>query len=289
MLKPLTIEVFNSAYKPIPHGGLTGWDPNRQATWPASTATLIHGNSQSILVDALLTRSEGEQLADWVGHASDTPVSLIYVTHGHADHFFGAGPLLQQFSDARLVTRPEVVDEARQQREPATMAVWTSWFDGELDAEPAVPAALSSDHIDLDGHLLAILPIGGADGVTATVVHIPELDVVISGDIAYNGIHMWLAGSTPRSRVDWVASIDRIEALQPKTVIAGHRDPGAADDDAQRILDQSRQYVIDFGQAVSAADTPAEVVAAMMGSYADLGNPYTLYVAAASQFPPPHQ
>lgn len=281
----LTIDVFNGNYKPIPHGGLAGWDPDKQATWPASTATLIRGQRLGVLVDALLTRSEGEQLAQWVTRAPEMVLSHIYVTHGHADHFFGAGPLLRLFPDAELVTLPEALDEARKQTEPATMAAWSSWFHGQLDDHPAVPTALESDHIDLDGHQLQLLSVGGADGVTATVVHIPEQDVVVSGDIAYNGIHMWLVGSTPQSRADWIASIDRIETLQPKTVITGHRDPGVADDDAHRILDQSRSYISDFDQAVRSADAAADLVAAMLSSYGNFGNPYTLYAAAASQFP----
>src|SRR3954451_8017330 len=66
MSTTLTIDVFNGGDKPIPHGGLPGWDRNRQATWPASTATLISGSEHAVLIDALLTMSEGERLARWV-------------------------------------------------------------------------------------------------------------------------------------------------------------------------------------------------------------------------------
>lgn len=285
MSPKLTIDVFNGSYKPIPHGGVAGWDPNEQATWPASTATLIHSQRRGVLVDALLTRSEGEQLAQWVTRAPELDLSHVYITHGHADHFFGAGPLLRLFPDAKLVTLPEALDEAHQQIEPAAMAAWLSWFEGQLDDRPAVPTALESDCIDLEGHQLRLQSVGGADGVTATVVHVPELDVVVSGDIAYNGVHMWLVGSTPQSRTEWIASIDHIEALRPKTIITGHRDPSVADDDAHRILDQSRSYISDFDHAVSSADSAADLVATMVGRYGDFGNPYTLYAAAASQFP----
>ena len=60
----LSIDVFNSGYRPIPGG--PGWDDSTPASWPASTSTLISGYRDAVLVDALLTTSEGERLAVWV-------------------------------------------------------------------------------------------------------------------------------------------------------------------------------------------------------------------------------
>lgn len=63
----LTIDVFNSGYLPV-NGG-PGWDPRSIATWPASTATLIAGDRDAIVVDALMTIDEGHQLASWIDEA----------------------------------------------------------------------------------------------------------------------------------------------------------------------------------------------------------------------------
>ena len=51
----LSIDVFNSGYQPVPGG--PGWDDSAPATWPASTSTLISGDRDAVLVDALLTRA----------------------------------------------------------------------------------------------------------------------------------------------------------------------------------------------------------------------------------------
>ena len=59
----LSIDVFNSGYQPVPGG--PGWYDSAPATWPASTSTLISGDRDAVLVDALLTTGQGERLAVW--------------------------------------------------------------------------------------------------------------------------------------------------------------------------------------------------------------------------------
>ena len=51
MAKALSIDVFNSGYKPTPGG--PGWDDSTPATWPATTSTLIAGH-EALLVAARL-------------------------------------------------------------------------------------------------------------------------------------------------------------------------------------------------------------------------------------------
>jgi hypothetical protein len=195
-------------------------------------------------------------------------------------------PVLDAFPGAQLVACDQrVVDEARGQTTPAAMANWNSRFPGQLSQSPATPALISSQELDLDGHPLLFHTIGGADGVLATIVHLPETQSICSGDIAYNNIHMWLWKSTPDSRQAWLASLDAVAAFKPSTIITGHKDPDAPDDNATRVLDQSRHYIEDFDHTVAKSSTPQEVIDEMLARYPDYGNRYTLFLAALTQFP----
>jgi hypothetical protein len=166
------------------------------------------------------------------------------------------------------------------------MAFWNSMFAGQLSQSPVVPAWTSSSEFDLEGHPLLFRTIGRADaGAFATIVHVPEMRAVCSGDIVYNDIHMWLRDSTPDSREAWLASLDAVAGLEPSTIITGHRDPDAPDDNATRVLDQSRRYIEDFDHTVAKSSTPQEVIDEMLVMYPAYGNRYTLFVAAFSQFP----
>ena len=70
-----------------------------------------------------------------------------------------------------------------------------------------------------------------------------------------------------------LASLDAVAALKPSKIITGHKDPGAPDDNATRVLDQSRRYIEDFGQAVARSSTPREAVAVMLEKYPAYGKP----------------
>jgi len=58
-----------------------------------------------------------------------------------------------------------------------------------------------------------------------------------------------------------------------------------ADDNATRVLDQSRRYIEDFDQTVARSSTPLEVIDVMLAKYPAYGNRYTLFAAAVTQFP----
>src|SRR3989442_13847334 len=103
--------------------GLTRDPPpgKEQWMWVPTSATLIYGGRDAVLVDAFLTVEQAQALTEWVA-ASGKNLTAIYVTHGHADHFFGLGALLDRFPNARAVARPGVVKVMRQQAAPEYVA-----------------------------------------------------------------------------------------------------------------------------------------------------------------------
>ncbi|WP_433294021.1 hypothetical protein ACQP2F_32045 [Actinoplanes sp. CA-030573] len=93
-----------------------------------------------------------------------------------------------------------------------------------------------------------------------------------------------VAGHRRESRKAWLASLDAIAAFGAATVVTGHKDPDAPDDDARRVLDQSRRYLEDFEEAKAVSGTPREVIDRMLERYPAHGNRHTLWAAAYSQF-----
>jgi Metallo-beta-lactamase superfamily len=69
---------------------------------------------------------------DWVV-ASGKNLTTIYATHGHGDHFFGIGALLDRFPSARAVATRDVVKLMRQQASADVVAnFWSARFPDQI-------------------------------------------------------------------------------------------------------------------------------------------------------------
>jgi hypothetical protein len=67
------------------------------------------------------------------------------------------------------------------------------------------------------------------------------------------GVHLYLAESNAQTRRDWIAALDKIESLNPRAVIAGHKRPG--NEDSPKIIEETRQYIGDFDRAAGTTTT----------------------------------
>ena len=275
----LDFDVFTVDPKPIPSSVPGFEEAVGPATWPPSTSTLIWDEDGALLVDCLITEREGRELATWV-RSHDCEPGYVYITHPHADHFFGLPEVLAAFPDAEPVALAESIPAMEGQISPAYMRIWNGFFPGQLTGEPVVPAPLTGDTIPVGDSAATLIPVGTTDTEHSSVLYEPSLSLVVSGDVVYNQTHMWLRGSTPDSRASWMRALDAVAALEPRTIIAGHRHPDAADDDAHRQIGECRQYIADFEAAMEHSSSPAELIDRMMSAYPDLANPYTLWAAA---------
>jgi len=230
-----------------------------------------------------MTTAEGRELAAWVSQHR-RPLRAVYITHPHADHLFGLGPVLREHPEAQPVTLSEMVPAMREQASDGWVQIWEAFFPGQIEAPGTLPEPLDGDSLAIDGATIRFVPTGQTDTHLSSVVYVPDSATVVAGDVAYNGVHMWMYQSTPESRSSWLHALDIVESLSPSTVIAGHRDPGVRDDDAHRVLDESRIYIHDFEAALASSTSPQELIDTMTSKHGHLANPYTLWLAAFDQF-----
>jgi glyoxylase-like metal-dependent hydrolase (beta-lactamase superfamily II) len=266
-------DVFIGPFLPFEQGA---------GTFAATTSTLVTGPSEAVLIDAQHIRTDVAALAEFIGRRGKR-LTTIYVTHGHADHWYGAGELVARFPGARVVATAPVVEYINQAAEIEAQQ-WAAMF-GERVAKPtAVPETLDGLTIGLEGHELRIVEVGQGDIQPSTVVHIPDLDAVVAGDVVYNQIHAMLGLSGPSGWDRWLQSLDAIEKLDPQVIVCGHRKPESSDREVTRTLDETRSYISDFAEGAQRLGSPDELVELMKSKYPDFGNRWTLHFSAQSWF-----
>jgi glyoxylase-like metal-dependent hydrolase (beta-lactamase superfamily II) len=237
----------------------------------AIAATLIYGKKDAVLVDAYMTVKQADALADWVA-ASGKNLTTIYITHGHGDHWFGIGSVLERFPNARAVASPDVVRVMRQHASPDILEkVWKAGFPGQIPDRIVIAEELKGNVINLEGHDLVAVELGHTDTDYTTCLNVPSIGLVVAGDAVYNDVHLYLAESNAKSRQEWIAALDKIESLHPRVVIASHKRPD--NDDNPRIIEETRQYIRDFDRLAEKATTAQELYDKMLEIYPNRVNP----------------
>lgn len=228
--------------------------------------SLIMGQKDMILVDAPFTRSEAYRL---VGALLETGKNLkyVYVTHDHPDHFFSKEVITDAFPEAKVISAPAVVADIWRSI-PFKIKRWGPMLGRNGPRYPTAPDEWESDVIELEGHRVEIIGPMQGDHHNATALYVPSLRAVIAGDLVFHGIHPWLGEHLQAQRDAWIESLDRLIALEPRVVVAGHKLPQLDDDPASLAF--TRQYILDFGRAAESSGSADELIAAMRAGYPDV-------------------
>jgi glyoxylase-like metal-dependent hydrolase (beta-lactamase superfamily II) len=249
-----------------------------ELAWVANSSTLIYGERDAVLVDTFLTIEQSQTLLDWVV-ASGKNLTAIYVTHGHGDHFFGLASLLERFPRAKAVATPEIVKAMHEHLSPAWIDnFWRRLFPGEIPDRLLVAEPLENNELKLEGHKLVAVNAGRTDTAHSTCLHVPSIGLIVGGDAVYNGIHLYLGETDTESRLEWISTLDKLEALKPKAVVAGHKVP--ENDNDPRIIAETRQYLRAFNRLNEATVNARQLYDAMLELYPDRVNPGSLWGAA---------
>ncbi len=255
-----------------------GTPPGKDALkWVANTVTLIYGEREALLVDTFLSEVHTTELADWIA-VSGKHLSTIYITHAHADHFFGLKLLRDRFPQARAIAPAQVVDAMQAALAPEAVENWHRRFPGVIPASLIPADRLDGTAFELEGYEIVPVAIGHTDTDHTTCLHLPSIGLVIAGDAIYNGTHPYLVESDRQGLHAWLAAIDKIEALNPRVVVVGH---GPLDpDNSPRHIQETRQYIQDFMRADDETETARELYDRMLARYPDRINPGSLWGSA---------
>src|ERR1700733_3002889 len=258
----LSVNVFTAPGKsmvgerPKPFGEALGFDP--------ITSTLIFGEYDAVLVDAMGTVAEAEALANWIAlHAVRS--ETIYRKHAHFDPFYGLSILLDRFPGARAIATPEAVKAMQMSFTPTVERLARRMFPGQVATKLVSPEPYEGDTFTLEGQELRIIKQGRTDSPDSTSLYVPAIGLVAAGDVVYNQCRMYVGDTTPESRKNWIAGLDRLAAMNPSMVVDGHKKPGAPD--SPSTIQDTKRYLEDFDRLQKTAKSDQELFDQMTELY----------------------
>ena len=225
-----------------------------------TNSVMIEGVHEVMLVDAQLTKTNAERVLQKLKE-THKPLSLIYITHEHADHFLGLEVFREAYPRVRIIATSEVVARIHKVYQEkidkwkqllgsgaTTHVVPIEQFDGNT-------ITFESSHIEVLKHIQG-------DTDENTMLWIPGQRILVAGDVVFNNMHVYTAETDSHTRGKWLNSLNTIRALQPSVVIPGHSKVGAPLD-ASTAIAFTETYLLVFEEELTKAKDPAGLIEAM--------------------------
>ena len=242
-------------------------------------STFIFGDHGAVLVDPPFTRDQIRRVGDWIENSGKT-LAYIYATHGHGDHWFGTDLLLQRFPGTIAYATEGTIAKMHEQATEGRAQMWDVDFPGMIPPSPVVYQPIPIDGFELEGQRLLAVEVGHTDTDDTTVLHVPSIGLVVAGDVAYNGVHQYLLESADGGIREWLHALNKVAALQPRAVVAGHKNKDLPDDPV--IINQTRDYLLDAQRLLASKPSPREFFDHMIRLYPDRLNVGPVWYSAVA-------
>jgi glyoxylase-like metal-dependent hydrolase (beta-lactamase superfamily II) len=207
-------------------------------------AFLVHGPDGVVVVDGMLTVTDAalvRQAIDDTGY----PLAGVVVTHPHPDHYAGLAHLVG--TDDVPIVATNAVDAIIRRDDQLKDEVVGPMMGDEWPTRRVFPNRTlnNGDDVRLGGLTLSVRELGPGESHVDSMWQLDE-NTIFAGDIAYNGMHAYLADGRWR---EWLVTLDRVEEDLPDdvTLYVGHGPPGGKD-----LLAGQRRYIETFVDAVEA-------------------------------------
>jgi glyoxylase-like metal-dependent hydrolase (beta-lactamase superfamily II) len=229
-----------------------------------ANSIIIEGTHEVMLVDAQLTKTNAEKVLQAI-KATQKPLSIIYITHEHADHFLGLEVFKEAYPTARVLANSNVVDRINKVYQEK-IDKWRGILGSDAASHMVVISKYDDNFIRFDDSKIEILKNVQGDTDANTMLWLPGQKALIAGDVLFNDMHVYTAETDMAARKRWLDSLQKIRELEPAVVIPGHSKVGAPID-ATSAVDFTEKYLLIFEQELEKAKEPDDLIKAMKENF----------------------
>ena len=211
---------------------------------------IIVGDDSVMVIDAQATPVLAGEVIARVRQVTDKPIRYVLLTHYHAVRVFGASA----FNEAEIVasdTTRELIVERGQQDKDSEMGRFPRLF----RAAETVPPGLTWPTLTFTGDLRVWLGkrevhlkhLGRAHTAGDVVAHVPDADVVFSGDLVeyHSACYCGDAHFT-----DWPVTLSRLDGVKADALVPGRGDALVGAGTVSEAIALTRDFLRDLYEPV---------------------------------------
>jgi glyoxylase-like metal-dependent hydrolase (beta-lactamase superfamily II) len=233
-----------------------------------TNSVILEGEHEVMLVDAQLTKTSAEKVLQEIKETKK-PLSLIYITHEHADHFLGLEVFKEAYPRTRIIANSTVVDRINKVYQEK-INKWEKILGSGAASHVVAISKFDANFVDFDGTKIEIFKHIRGDTDENTMLWIPGQRILIAGDVVFNNMHVYTAETDGTAREKWLNSLEKIRELNPSVVIPGHSKVGAPLDSTTAV-DFTGKYLMVFEEELRNAKDPDGLISAMKERFPSSG------------------
>jgi glyoxylase-like metal-dependent hydrolase (beta-lactamase superfamily II) len=259
LISPLLLMSCPSAFASGQHGfSIKVFTSPDDQFW--NNSVVVEGEHEVMLVDAQLTKTSAEQVLQQI-QETQKPLSIIYITHEHADHFLGLEVFREAYPRVRIIANSAVVDRINKVYQEK-IDKWKKILGSGATTHVVAIENFDGKFIKFESSKIEVLKNIQGDTDENTMLWIPGQRILIAGDVLFNDMHVYTAETDSKAREKWLNSLQKIRELKPSVVIPGHSKVGAPLD-ADTAVDFTEKYLLAFEGELKKAKDPDGLINAM--------------------------
>jgi glyoxylase-like metal-dependent hydrolase (beta-lactamase superfamily II) len=248
-----------------------------------TNSVIIEGEHEVMLVDAQLTKNSADKVLQEI-NATKKPLSIIYITHEHADHFLGLEVFKEAYPWVKIIANSAVVDRINKVYQEK-IDKWQKILGSGATSRVVTISKFDANVIEFEGSRIEVLKNIRGDTDENTMLWIPGQRILIAGDVLFNNMHVYTAETDSQARGKWLDSINKIRELKPSVVIPGHSKVEAPLD-ASTAVDFTENYLLVFEEELKKAKDPDSFVNTMKERFPSADFPLALDRGAKANVKP---
>jgi glyoxylase-like metal-dependent hydrolase (beta-lactamase superfamily II) len=169
-----------------------------------TNSVIIEGEHEVMLVDAQLTKTNAERVLEEIKETKK-PLSIVYITHEHADHFLGLEVFREAYPGVRIIANSAVTDRINKVYQEK-VDKWKKILGSGATSHVVAIEKFDGNFIEFESSRIEVLKDVQGDTDENTMLWIPGQSILISGDALFNGMHVYTAETDSKAREKWLDS-----------------------------------------------------------------------------------